>query len=453
MKISKELLIRESSRTGFRVEILEKVWHLMNVLEGINAHSFLQERLVLKGGTALNLFIFDLPRLSVDIDLNYIGMPDREGMMSERPLVEKAMEAVFQRENLMIRRIPTKHAGGKWQLKYQGVLGNQGNLEVDLNFMFRIPLWDIHKCSSKVTGHHQIHGVRILDFHELAAGKLTALFARNASRDLFDAHHLLTKIQFNPEQLRLAFILYIGMSSIKNPQEISPESLLFDEVDFRQQLLPVLRNTKNEQDSRSWKEIKLQECKQALATLFPFTEQEAQFLKILTEKGEIRASLLTNEPVIQSKIEKLPSLHWRASLVQSAPKQEMKTLSQIEEQLSLGKLIGSKEYKHLRGEQLKSFCEKLINGGQNVNEGTRNGHRPLQMLLRRNETEAALLLIEKGADIHSADNSGLTPFQVAVSMNNKKIADLLISRGVRKIAPPGTGYANYYNMYLQLPPN
>lgn len=63
------------------------------------------------------------------------------------------------------------------------------------------------------------------------------------------------------------------------------------------------------------------------------------------------------------------------------------------------------------------------------------------MLLRRNATKPALLLIEKGADIHSADNSGLTPFQMAVSMNNKKIADLLISRGARKIAPPGTGTA------------
>lgn len=313
MKISKELLIRESSHTGFRVEILEKVWHLMNVLEGVNTHPFLQDRLVLKGGTALNLFIFDLPRLSVDIDLNYIGMPDREGMMNERPIVEKAMEAVFQRENLLIRRIPTKHAGGKWQLKYQGVFGNQGNLEVDLNFMFRIPLWDIQKCSSKVAGHHQIHGIRILDFHELAAGKLTALFARSTSRDLFDAHHLLTKTQFNLVQLRLAFVLYIGMSSMKDIQEISPEFLLFDEADFRQQLLPVMRNNKNEQDHRSWKEIKLQECKQALAPLFPFTEQEGEFLKILIEKGEIRASLLTNEPIMQSKIEKLPSLHWRAS--------------------------------------------------------------------------------------------------------------------------------------------
>lgn len=329
MKISKELLIKESSRTGFRVEILEKVWQLMNVLEGINAHPFLQERLVLKGGTALNLFIFDLPRLSVDIDLNYIGMPDREGMLNERPLVEKSMEAVFQRQNLIIRRVPTKHAGGKWQLKYQGVLGTQGNLEVDLNFMFRIPLWNIQKRSSKIAGHHQIHGIRVLDFHELAAGKLTALFARNASRDLFDVHHLLTKTQYNSEQLRLAFVLYVGMSSIKNPQEISPESLLFDEADFRQQLLPVLSHAKNEQDYRSWKEIKLKECKQALGTIFPFNSQEEEFLKTLLEKGEICAPLLTSDPIMQSKIEKLPSLHWRASIIQ----QGMQNLSQVEEVL------------------------------------------------------------------------------------------------------------------------
>jgi len=318
MKIFKELLIRESNQTGFRAEILEKVWRLMNVLEGINAHPYLQERLVLKGGTALNLFIFDLPRLSVDIDLNYVGMQSREGMISERPLVEKALEAVFQRENLMIRRIPDKYAGGKWQLKYQSVLGIQGNLEVDLNFMFRIPLWDIQKCSSKFAGHHQINDIRVLDLYELVAGKLTALFARNASRDLFDAHHLLTKMQFNSEQLRLAFTLYLGMSSIQNFQKISPEFLLFDESDFQQQLLPVLRNEKKQSDHHSWKVAKLQECKQALEKLLPFADHEKEFLKNLSKKGEIRASLLTSEPLMQTKIENLPLLRWRASLVQSS---------------------------------------------------------------------------------------------------------------------------------------
>ena len=134
MEISKEKLIREATNTGFRPDILEKVWRLMAILDGINLHPFLKDRLVLKGGTALNLFFFDLPRLSIDIDLNYVGNVDREAMLVERPQVEEALERIFQQEGLSIRRIPKKHAGGKWQLRYASALGSNGNLDVDLEF-------------------------------------------------------------------------------------------------------------------------------------------------------------------------------------------------------------------------------------------------------------------------------------------------------------------------------
>ena len=58
------------------------------------SHPVLKGRLVLKGGTALNLFLFDLPRLSVDIDLNYIGAVDRATMLQEKPKLEQAVQAV-----------------------------------------------------------------------------------------------------------------------------------------------------------------------------------------------------------------------------------------------------------------------------------------------------------------------------------------------------------------------
>jgi predicted nucleotidyltransferase component of viral defense system len=95
---------------------------------------------VLKGGTALNLFVFDVPRLSVDIDLNYIGSSDKAVMDAERPLVEQAIAAVAGREGFAVRRVPHEHAGGKWYLRYSSALGQSANLEVDLNFMFRTPL-------------------------------------------------------------------------------------------------------------------------------------------------------------------------------------------------------------------------------------------------------------------------------------------------------------------------
>jgi predicted nucleotidyltransferase component of viral defense system len=64
---------------------LEKVTRLRQLLIEFRKHRFLRERLVLKGGTAINLFYLELARLSVDIDLNYIGQLDREEMQRERP--------------------------------------------------------------------------------------------------------------------------------------------------------------------------------------------------------------------------------------------------------------------------------------------------------------------------------------------------------------------------------
>ena len=47
MEISKKELLREALETGFRPEIMEKVWHLMAILDGISIHPFLKDRLVL----------------------------------------------------------------------------------------------------------------------------------------------------------------------------------------------------------------------------------------------------------------------------------------------------------------------------------------------------------------------------------------------------------------------
>lgn len=55
MKISPEKLAAEAEATGFRPDVLEKVAHLLGLLDALRSHPFLKEKLVLKGGTALNL--------------------------------------------------------------------------------------------------------------------------------------------------------------------------------------------------------------------------------------------------------------------------------------------------------------------------------------------------------------------------------------------------------------
>jgi len=171
VKFSSSEILPASKTTGFRAEMVEKVLLLLNLLNALNSHPFLKGKWVLKGGTALNIFMLDLPRLSVDIDLNYIGALDREEMLEERPKIERAAQAVFSREGFTTKRVPDEHAGGKWRLSYQSFTGQSGNLEVDLNFMFRQPLWDIWPADSHRLGDFQAKSVPVLDLHELSAAE------------------------------------------------------------------------------------------------------------------------------------------------------------------------------------------------------------------------------------------------------------------------------------------
>ena len=66
MNLAPAQLERLASETGFQSEPVEKVLHLLELLEGLRSHPFLAERLALKGGTAINLFVLDLARLSGD---------------------------------------------------------------------------------------------------------------------------------------------------------------------------------------------------------------------------------------------------------------------------------------------------------------------------------------------------------------------------------------------------
>lgn len=313
MKISRQRLLNESQATGFRPEMLEKAIHLLNLLDGFRSHPFLKTRLALKGGTALNLFLFDLPRLSVDIDLNYIGAADRETMMAERPKVEQAVEAVCAREGLQAIRVPSDHAGGKWRLRYDSALGEGGNLELDLNFMFRVPLWSVERLDSKPLGTYRATEIPVLDIHELAAGKLAALLARSASRDLFDAHLLLTQSHLDEAKLRLGFVLY-GAMNRRDWREVRASDVALDAKDVENQLIPVIRKDYLAEagKQRKWAERMLKECRRGLKKVLPLAREEKAFLDRLLDEGEIEPSLLTSDSAMIECIRSHPLLQWKA---------------------------------------------------------------------------------------------------------------------------------------------
>ncbi len=306
-------LQREAAVTGFRAEALEKVIRLLEVLDGVRSHPFLKSRMVLKGGTALNLFVLDVPRLSVDIDLNYIGAADRETMLAERPKVEQALQAVFGRLGLQVKRVPSDHAGGKWRLSYSGVDGRSGTLEVDVNFMLRTPLWPPVQADSCRLGSFGISGVPVLDVHELVAGKLAALFGRTASRDLFDMHGLLAAGSFDDDRLRLGFVVYGGISR-RDWRTVSLDEVQADPVDVERRLVPLLRAGAGpaRADLAAWSEALVAESRELLSAVLPLRPGEREFLELLNERGEIVPELLTGDTAMQELLRGHPGLLWQA---------------------------------------------------------------------------------------------------------------------------------------------
>ena len=69
---------RIAQQEGFVRDTFEKVLHLKDVLNYLNEEEYLRDHLLLKGGTAINLAVFNLPRLSVDIDMDYTPNDTKE---------------------------------------------------------------------------------------------------------------------------------------------------------------------------------------------------------------------------------------------------------------------------------------------------------------------------------------------------------------------------------------
>ena len=85
INLSQKNIVRVAKETGFLKDNVEKVMRLADILQFVFSSDW-KDKLVLKGGTVINLFYRSLPRLSVDIDLDYIGHT-REEMERDKELL------------------------------------------------------------------------------------------------------------------------------------------------------------------------------------------------------------------------------------------------------------------------------------------------------------------------------------------------------------------------------
>lgn len=304
---SAEYLNALAAKTGFQTASLQKQMSLIVILREMQRHPLLNKAFVLRGGTAINMFWYDLPRLSVDIDLNYIGSPHKEVMQRERETLEKQLYRLLESLGVSVERKPDEHAGGKWRLRTANAFGGYFALEIDLNYIMRIPVWGVQSLSARSPDADFSTDFPTVSVEELFAGKIKALMDRSAARDLYDVFNL-AKSPANIDQLKLrkALILFGITCELdwrkKDGSTINDITRTMIESD----LTPLLRHGDEPDLARMKREVKT-----FLDVLMHYSSDERLFLDQFFEKGMYDPRLLFEDPEQAKALSAHPAVLWK----------------------------------------------------------------------------------------------------------------------------------------------
>lgn len=168
-----------------------------------------EECFALKGGTAINLFVRDMPRLSVDIDLTFLPVSLREESLVA---IDAALKRIAQRVRKAVRgaqisgseTMPEK-AVTKLLVRHDGV---QVKIEVTPVLRGCVYPPELRSVALSVEAAFGFAEIHVVSFADLYAGKIVAVLDRQHPRDLFDVRDLLANEGVD-DSLRRAFIVYL----------------------------------------------------------------------------------------------------------------------------------------------------------------------------------------------------------------------------------------------------
>jgi predicted nucleotidyltransferase component of viral defense system len=187
-----------------------------------------EEVFALKGGTAINLFYRDMPRLSVDIDLTYLPVRDRaESLADINETLDRVMaSAIGGIHGLEARRID---GGGGGATRIRARLGS-AEIKIETSPVTRGVVHDPERreVSAKVEEEFGYAAMQVVSFEDLFGGKLHAAMDRQHPRDLFDVKLLYENEGLNDALFR-TFLVYVASSPRPAHELLRPNLSRLDE--------------------------------------------------------------------------------------------------------------------------------------------------------------------------------------------------------------------------------
>lgn len=181
-----------------------------------------EKRFALKGGTAINLFEHDLPRLSVDIDLTWLPVGEFANDTRE---IFAALEKIAVTLRSGPLRLQVQTSGTEATGVHRLIASrNRARVQIETTPVMRGTVHPVRTMRVR-PGVEQAFGfaeIQVLDFADLYAGKLSAALSRQHPRDLFDMQPLLDDGRLD-ERLWRTFLVYLTCSPKPAAEMLSPQ--------------------------------------------------------------------------------------------------------------------------------------------------------------------------------------------------------------------------------------
>ena len=294
---------------GFNRDTFEKVLRLKLILDFMNTQEFMHEHLLLKGGTAINLTVLNLPRLSVDIDLDFVPNLTREKTVNERERLTKILKGYMSEQGYFLSNASRfSHSLDAFYYNYVNAAGNRDMIKIEINYSLRTHVLPSENRALVTDAFGDVSNVRTVAVMEIFAAKTNALISRAAARDLYDFCNMIDMKMFSDKEdmFRKCIIFYATISAKVVNKDINTsaiDSLVFSKI--KSDLFPVLA-VRDKFDLEGRK----QQAKEYIASIMQPTYQEMEYMERFIVK-EYKPELLFEDAEIIERIRNHPMALWK----------------------------------------------------------------------------------------------------------------------------------------------
>ncbi len=313
MQFDRITLGRQAKELGFVRDTFEKICRLADVLAFMESDSLLADSLALKGGTAINLTIFNLPRLSVDIDLDFSRDVARESMLTERKQINEHIQKYMTASGYTLSlKSKQYHALDSFVYEYVNAGGMKDNLKIEINYMLRCHVLPVSRRPVHLPWNNQELTVLSIDPLEIFSAKTVALLNRAAPRDLYDMFNMQKYGLFDETQEQLfkkCTMFYAAIASEAVPENFDLNGIgNISTQKIKTDLTPVLRRGERFDLASAQKQVK-----DYLADILKPEITELSFWQAFSAK-KYQPALLFDDADILSRIEHHPMALWKCSV-------------------------------------------------------------------------------------------------------------------------------------------